>query len=246
VALDVVGSPGNDSFCAIETLFEKCRGSLTLEPAPSPVGKRGLCLFRSPVLRVSEGCRASLRFARCGLVDHSYARFLEILAGNESLERFDLNLDATPDLRNVTQSLTGLLHRNRRLKTPKLSRVPREAAGAILERSFSGLQEYKSLQELHVTLAESKTFAAAAPPTRKRNRDRQREREGRAVALRKSCAGGGNPSACRSGWRCLPVASLLFILAIRSERDGALPFIALFLGACVCGSPGRAPGSTSS
>jgi hypothetical protein len=104
----------------------------------------------------------ALRFARCGLVDRNYACFLEILAGNETLERFDLNLDATPALRNFTQSLTGLLRQNRRLKALKLSKVPREAAEAILERSFSGLQENKSLQELHVTLTES-TFVLSEP-----------------------------------------------------------------------------------
>jgi hypothetical protein len=153
VALDIVGSPGNETFGAIETLFEKCNGSLTLHLHRLPLANVG---FAYSGLKSCASLKAVvLRFARCGLVDRNYARFLEILAGNESLERFDLNLDATPDLRNFTQSLTGLLHRNRRLKALKLSRVPREAAEAILERSLSGLQENKSLQELHVTLAES-------------------------------------------------------------------------------------------
>jgi hypothetical protein len=85
----------------------------------------------------------------CGLVDRDYARIFEILAANETLESFALDVDGVQG-REWTRSLQGVFRRNRTLKVLKLSEVPNEVAEEILKISFSGLQGNDSLRELSV------------------------------------------------------------------------------------------------
>jgi hypothetical protein len=150
VKIELLQSPGNDTFRSIEALFKNCKGELDLTLKHLPASNVAFAYLG--LMSCSEALESvKLRFVGCGLADKDYARFLQILAANESLASFELDLEGTQDLEQFTSCVSGLLRVSRTLKVLKLAGLPRDVAEKILHVSIPCLQDNDSLSELHVT-----------------------------------------------------------------------------------------------
>jgi hypothetical protein len=150
VSLMVTDSSEDGSFPAITALLQNGAGHLRMELHDLPFSNvdfvlRGLhCSgphLTSVALTYTEGWEE---------IDN--ARFLQALASNETLERFEMSISDTGEQGELAQSLTRLLRLNRKLKVLKLVSVPLRFCEAILRGSVLGLLQNDSLRELHIEL----------------------------------------------------------------------------------------------